>query len=288
MSTQGQLVSNLLGGISQQPEDKRSPTQARDARNVYFSALEGAKRWPTQHVDQFSALADPDSVLIAYDRQDTAGADQQYFALVGKGQINVVDADGTSYPVRDTTTPSVLGHDSDPQLPWQRFWILRGWPRRPEGAACRRHGVRHEPQGHHRGDDWAATGLVGCQQALCGPVCAPDEWGVKLQVRCKVAGKDEFTVEYSALATLLITRVTSEMRVELLETQPTKITATPSKRRPPITQQLVVGWPRPTRTQSSTLLLTTPTCCMQRKSLPLVQTMGDGPASLQARTAEGR
>lgn len=200
MSTQGQLVSNLLGGISQQPEDKRSPTQARDARNVYFSALDGAsKRWPTQHVDQFSALADPDSVLIAYDRQDTAGADQQYFALVGKGQINVVDADGTSYPVRDTTqsapysvtqaTRNYLGSASGSYEAGRAD--LKAQLVVDTAFVVNRKVITAETTGPQRAS-WDVN------KRSAGLFVRQMNWGVKLQVRCKVAGKDEFTVNYTA------------------------------------------------------------------------------------------
>ena len=200
MSTQGQLVSNLLGGISQQPEDKRSPTQARDARNVYFSAVEGAgKRWPTEHVDQFSANADADSVLIAYDRQDVAGADQQYFAVVGKGQVNVVDADGTSYLVRDTTQST----------PYSVTQATRNYL----GSSL---GAYEAGRADLRAQLVVDTAFVVNRKVIVAETTGPQRaawdvnkrsaglfvrqmnWGVKLQVRCKVAGKDEFTVEYSA------------------------------------------------------------------------------------------
>ena len=200
MSTQGQLVSNLLGGISQQPEDKRSPTQARDARNVYFSAVEGAgKRWPTQHVDQFSAAADADSILIAYDRQDVAGLDQQYFALVGKGQVNVVDADGASYLIRDTSqsapytvtqaTRNYLGNAAGPYEAGRAD--LKAQVVVDTAFVVNRKVITAETTGPQRAA-WDAT------KRTAGLFVRQMTWGVKLQVRCKVAGKDEFTVEYSA------------------------------------------------------------------------------------------
>ncbi len=97
--TGSELVRNILGGTSQQPEDQRGANQAKEAKNIFFDPVEGAgKRFPSNHVKTLSGFSQPTKHLFPMDRDD-----QQYLIWVGDGEINAYQTDGTEVPVVDTT-----------------------------------------------------------------------------------------------------------------------------------------------------------------------------------------
>ena len=94
-----EIVRNILGGISQQPEDQRGPNQAKEAKNIIFDPVDGAgKRYPSNHVATLTSTAQNQKHLITMDRDD-----QQYLIWAGDSEINVYQTDGTEVPVVDST-----------------------------------------------------------------------------------------------------------------------------------------------------------------------------------------
>lgn len=93
------ISRNILGGVNQQPDTQKTYSQCRDAKNMYFSAVDGAgKRPPAEHVAQISASSTSDRYIFTMDRSD-----EQYIIVVGDGQINAYDKNGTSIPTLDST-----------------------------------------------------------------------------------------------------------------------------------------------------------------------------------------
>ena len=94
-----EITRNLLGGVSQQPEDLRAPNQAQEAKNIVFDPVEGAsKRYPSNHVASIDTNRQNSKHLFSMDR-----ADQQYLIWAGDSEINAYQTDGTEVPVVDST-----------------------------------------------------------------------------------------------------------------------------------------------------------------------------------------
>jgi len=96
--TSTQISKNILGGLSQQPEETRLLNQARECENAYLSPLDGAaKRMPSQHVASITGSGKLDRFIFTMDRDD-----EQYLIMCGGGTVRIFDADGDEVPVRDT------------------------------------------------------------------------------------------------------------------------------------------------------------------------------------------
>ena len=94
-----EISRNILGGLSQQPEDQRGPNQAKEAKNMFFDPVDGAgKRFPTNPVKVLSNTLQNQKHLLPMDRDD-----QQYLIWAGDSEINVYQTDGTEVPVVDST-----------------------------------------------------------------------------------------------------------------------------------------------------------------------------------------
>jgi hypothetical protein len=94
-----EIVRNLLGGISQQPEDLRAPNQAKEARNMVFDPVDGAsKRYPTNHVAHLEQDRQNQKHLFSMDRDD-----EQYLIWAGDGECDVYTKSGVQVPVLDQT-----------------------------------------------------------------------------------------------------------------------------------------------------------------------------------------
>ena len=92
-----EIVRNLLGGISQQPEDVRAPNQAKEAKNMVFDPVDGAsKRYPTNHVASLEDDRQNQKHLFTMDRDD-----EQYLIWVGDGECDVYTKTGSQVPVLD-------------------------------------------------------------------------------------------------------------------------------------------------------------------------------------------
>jgi len=93
------ISRNILGGVNQQPDTQKSYSQCREAKNMYFSPVDGAgKRAPTEHVAQISATPLTDRYIFVMDRSD-----EQYIVVVGDGEINIYDKNGNTIPTLDST-----------------------------------------------------------------------------------------------------------------------------------------------------------------------------------------
>ena len=94
-----EIVRNLLGGISQQPEDVRAPNQAKEAKNIVFDPVDGAaKRYPTNHVASLEDDRQNQKHLFPMDRDN-----EQYLIWAGDGECDVFTKTGTVVPVLDET-----------------------------------------------------------------------------------------------------------------------------------------------------------------------------------------
>lgn len=94
-----EIVRNLLGGISQQPEDVRAPNQAKEAKNIVFDPVDGAaKRYPTNHVASLEDDRQNQKHLFSMDRDN-----EQYLIWAGDGECDVFTKTGTVVPVLDET-----------------------------------------------------------------------------------------------------------------------------------------------------------------------------------------
>ena len=97
-----EIVRNLLGGISQQPEDVRAPNQAKEAKNIVFDPVDGAaKRYPTNHVASLEDDRQNQKHLFPMDRDN-----EQYLIWAGDGECDVFTKSGVQVPVLDQTNGS--------------------------------------------------------------------------------------------------------------------------------------------------------------------------------------
>jgi len=81
-------ISNIHGGISQQPARKRNANQVSSALNASFSVVDGAsKRNPLKYKHHISALNQANAKYHVIDRDDT----EQYLVKIISGQIKVYD-----------------------------------------------------------------------------------------------------------------------------------------------------------------------------------------------------
>ena len=93
-----QSIPNFVGGVSQQPDLLRLPTQVDTAVNVEFSATDGAaKRQGTRHVARAATTELAGYSMFPLDRDD-----DQYLVLVGPSDLKVINTAGTSFPIRNT------------------------------------------------------------------------------------------------------------------------------------------------------------------------------------------
>ena len=94
-----EISRNILGGLSQQPEDQRGPNQAKEAKNMFFDPVDGAgKRFPTNHIKTLSNTLQNQKHLLTMDRDD-----EQYLIWAGDSEINAYTTGGTEVPVVDST-----------------------------------------------------------------------------------------------------------------------------------------------------------------------------------------
>lgn len=94
-----EISRNILGGLSQQPEDQRGPNQAKEAKNMFFDPVDGAgKRFPTNHIKTLSNTLQNQKHLLTMDRDD-----EQYLIWAGDSEINAYTTDGIEVPVVDST-----------------------------------------------------------------------------------------------------------------------------------------------------------------------------------------
>jgi len=107
MTLRGITIPNLLGGVSQQPEDRRFPNQADESINAYPSLIDGLKkRPPSEHVaqlfDTFGAgdkvathviKRSPTEQYIVGLRQSEGQTFAEAYDLVNKRKVAVYDAD---------------------------------------------------------------------------------------------------------------------------------------------------------------------------------------------------
>ena len=107
MTLRGITIPNLLGGVSQQPEDRRFPNQADESLNAYPSLIEGLKkRPPCEHVAQmFNTFGSGDKVsthvikrspteqYIIGLRQSEGQTFAEAYDLVNKRKVDVYDRD---------------------------------------------------------------------------------------------------------------------------------------------------------------------------------------------------
>ena len=97
--TGAEIVRNLLGGVSQQPEDLRAPNQAKEAKNIVFDPVEGAsKRYPSNHVASIDTNRQNQKHLFTMDRDD-----EQYLIWAGDSECDVYTNEGVQVPVVDST-----------------------------------------------------------------------------------------------------------------------------------------------------------------------------------------
>jgi hypothetical protein len=101
--TGAEIVRNLLGGVSQQPEDLRAPNQAKEAKNIVFDPVEGAsKRYPSNHVASIDTVRQNQKHLFTMDRDD-----EQYLIWAGDSECDVYTNEGVQVPVVDSTNSGV-------------------------------------------------------------------------------------------------------------------------------------------------------------------------------------
>lgn len=101
-----QNVPNLIGGVSQQSESTRFPSQCVEQINYYATILRGlSKRPPTNHVKEVAA-ADLFGGVYGVHKIDRSSG-ERFNLVLGNGQLKVFDLAGNE---RTVATPDGLGY----------------------------------------------------------------------------------------------------------------------------------------------------------------------------------
>ena len=89
-------ISNLIGGVSQQPEVLRLENQATTQDNGFSGVVEGLKkRPPTNYVAKISSSSLSNAFIHTINRD----ASERYIVVITNGAITVHDIDGTAKTV---------------------------------------------------------------------------------------------------------------------------------------------------------------------------------------------
>lgn len=100
-------IPSLIGGVSEQPENLRHPTQVTSMINCVPSIATGlSKRAGADLVALLSTADHKDSYVFGIDR-GTSGTEERYFAVISNFAIKVFDWDGVEQTV---TTPDGVGY----------------------------------------------------------------------------------------------------------------------------------------------------------------------------------
>ena len=89
-------ISNLIGGVSQQPEVLRLENQATTQENGFSGVVEGLKkRPPTNYVAKISSSSLSNAFIHTINRD----SNERYIVVITNGAITVHDIDGTAKTV---------------------------------------------------------------------------------------------------------------------------------------------------------------------------------------------
>ena len=89
-------ISNLIGGVSQQPEILRLDNQATSQVNGFSNVVEGLKKRPPSN---YVAKITNSSLSNAYIHTINRDANERYIVVITNGAIQVYDIDGTAKTV---------------------------------------------------------------------------------------------------------------------------------------------------------------------------------------------
>ena len=105
-------ISNLIGGVSQQPEVLRLENQATTQENGFSGVVEGLKkRPPTNYVAKISSS----SLTNAYIHTINRDTSERYIVVITDGAIKVYDIDGTEKTVVSQTNATNYLASSTPR-----------------------------------------------------------------------------------------------------------------------------------------------------------------------------
>ena len=105
-------ISNLIGGVSQQPEVLRLENQATTQENGFSGVVEGLKkRPPTNYVAKISSS----SLTNAYIHTINRDTSERYIVIITDGAIKVYDIDGTEKTVVSQTNATNYLASSTPR-----------------------------------------------------------------------------------------------------------------------------------------------------------------------------
>ena len=105
-------ISNLIGGVSQQPEVLRLENQATTQENGFSGVVEGLKkRPPTNYVAKISSS----SLTNAYIHTINRDTSERYIVVITNGAIKVYDIDGTEKTVVSQTNATNYLASSTPR-----------------------------------------------------------------------------------------------------------------------------------------------------------------------------
>lgn len=102
-------IPSLIGGVSQQPENLRHPTQVNSMLNCVPSIATGLSKRPGgDYVARLSPEDHKDSYVFGIDR-GTTGTSERYFVVVSNGDLKVFNWDGVEQTVSKPDGTAYLG-----------------------------------------------------------------------------------------------------------------------------------------------------------------------------------